>query len=487
MAVTHRRPPRQNVILDWFTVSYRHVVLGGVLLVAAALGAGWYFLVYAPGKPRQEAQEAIARADQRLSDAMGYPATARLDEVRESARSALNEGRDAFTRRQYDDARVAAMRAENFAQKAIDMARGEGTAAKEVRIYKMEGDVRVKRADEFNWEPADRKMTLRVGDQVKTAGSGSAQLIYFDGTITTIHPGSLLEIKEIHEDPATKVRHVSEKLNWGEILASTQTKNVEGSFHEVATENVSARSGEAGEFRVAADKATSASSVDVYDGRVQVASSSRKESVTSGERIRTDGRGELQAKEVLPGAPRLIAPSDQKVFVHDDPASANTTLTWEKVPGASGYHLVISNRYLFTSPLYEADRRDVSVVIDGIRPGEYFWKVAALSTAGVRGPYSDVRRFRVSAQRIRDREDVTAPTLEITEKVQTGPMLILNGRTEPGALLWVDNEKVDVDDDGSFYAVIRLRKEGVNDVVIAAQDPAGNVRKLTERAYVESY
>jgi hypothetical protein len=31
------------------------------------------------------------------------------------------------------------------------------------------------------------------------------QLVYFDGAITTIHPGSLLEIKAIHEDPATKV------------------------------------------------------------------------------------------------------------------------------------------------------------------------------------------------------------------------------------------------------------------------------------------
>ena len=56
-------------------------------------------------------------------------------------------------------------------------------------------------------------------------------------------------------------------------------------------------------------------------------------------------------------------------------------------------------------------------------------------------------------------------------------MLILNGRTEPGALLWVDNEKVDVTDDGTFYAVIRLRKEGVNEVLLQAQDASGNVRE----------
>jgi hypothetical protein len=93
----------------------------------------------------------------------------------------------------------------------------------------------------------------------------------------------------------------------------------------------------------------------------------------------------------------------------------------------------------------------------------------------------------VTSQRIRDRGDKEPPAIEITERVQTGAMLILNGRTEPGALLWVDNEKVEVADDGTFYSVIRLKKEGVNEVIVSAQDAAGNVRKVTQKAYVESY
>ncbi len=480
-------PQKPRVLLDWFTVSYRSVVTGVVVLVAALLAGGWYWLSYAPSKPRQEAQEAISRAVDRMAEAAGYPATLHLDEVRGSARSALAEGRDAFQRRQYDDARVAAIRSENFSQKAIDMARGEGAASKEVRIYRMEGDVRVKRAGEFNWESADRKLLLRVGDQVKTAGSGTVQLIYFDGTITTINPGSLLEIREIHEDPATKVRRVSEKLTWGEVLASTQKTNVDGSFHEVATDKVSARSEAAGEFRVSSNKESQAAAVDVFRGRVQIASGGRVERLDSGERIRADASGQLQAKETLPAVPRLIAPADQKIFVHEDPAQASTTLAWDKAVGASHYHLVISDRMLFTVPLYDADREETTVQIDGLRPGEYYWKVASVFPAGVRGPYSEPWRFRVTAQNLHDREDTTPPILEVTESVQSGPMLILNGRTESGAHLWVDNEKVDVTDDGTFYAVIRLRKEGVNDVSLLAQDASGNTRKLTHRAYVDPY
>jgi hypothetical protein len=481
------QPQKPRVLLDWFTVSYRSVAAVVLLVVALLAAGGWYVFLYAPSKPRQEAQEAISRAQDRFREAAGYPATVHLDEVRGSARSALAEGRDAFQRRQYDDARIAAMRSENFSQKAIDIARGEGTASKEVRIYHMEGDVRVKRAGEFNWESADRKMLLRIGDQVKTAGSGSVQLIYFDGTLTTINPGSLLEIRELHEDPATKVRRVTEKLNWGEVLASTQKTNVEGSFHEVATEKVSARSEVAGEFRVASDKESQASAIDVFRGRVQIASGGRVERVDSGERIRADGSGALQAKEVLPGVPRLLAPADQKIFVHEDPAKASTTLAWEKTPGVARYHLVISDRILFTVPLYDADRAETTVQIDGLLPGEYYWKVASVLPAGVRGPYSEPWRFRVTSQSLHDREDSTPPNLEITESVQSGPMLILNGRTEAGAHLWVDNEKVDVTDDGTFYAVIRLRKEGVNDVSLLAQDASGNSRKLTHRAYVDPY
>lgn len=484
MQATTQKP---RVLLDWFSITYRSVVAGVLLLVAALATAGWYWFVYAPSKPREEAQEAIARADDRLREASKYPAAEQLDEIRGTARAALTEGRDAFQRRQYDDARIAAIRSENFSQKAIDLARGQGSDSKEVRVSHMEGDVRVKRAGEFNWETADRKMLLHVGDQLKTAGSGSVQLIYFDGTETTINPGSLLEIREIREDPATKIRRVTEKLNWGEVLASTQKRNVDGSFHEVATEKVSARSDEAGEFRVSSDKESKASSVDVFNGRLQIASGGQTERLESGERIRADAGGRLQAKESLPGVPRLVAPADQKIFVHEDPSKAATTLGWERVPGAAHYHLAISDRLLFTSPLYDADREETSVQIDGIRPGEYYWRVAAVSSAGIRGPFSEPWRFRVTSHSLHDKEDTTPPILEITENVQSGPMLILNGRTEPGALLWVDNEKVDVTDDGTFYAVIRLRKEGVNDVSLLAQDASGNVRKLTHRAYVDSY
>jgi hypothetical protein len=484
MTASSQKP---RVLLDWFTVSYRSVAAVVVLVLALLAAAGWYVFVYAPSKPRQEAQEAISRAEDRLLEAARYPSAEQLDEIRGSARAALTEGRDAFQRRQYDDAKIAAIRSENFSQKAIDLGRGEGSAMREVRISHMEGDVRVKRAGEFDWETADRKMLLHVGDQLKTAGSGSVQLVYFDGTVTTINPGSLLEIREIREDPTTKVRRVSEKLNWGEVLASTQKRNVDGSFHEVATEKVTARSDDVGEFRVSSDKESKASAVDVFNGRLQIASGGRVERLTR-ESIRADAGAGFRPKKSCRGCPASSAPADQKDLRPRGPHESFDHARLGADAGAARYHLMISDRLLFTSPrVYDADRPETSVQLDGIQPGEYYWKVAAVSSAGIRGSYSEPWRFRVTSHSLHDKEDTTPPALEITENVQSGPMLILNGRTEPGALLWVDNEKVDVTDDGTFYAVIRLRKEGVNDVSLLAQDASGNVKKLTHRAYVDPY
>ena len=119
--------------------------------------------------------------------------------------------------------------------------------------------------------------------------------------------------------------------------------------------------------------------------------------------------------------------------------------------------------------------------------GSYYWKVAAVTTAGKKGPFSRHRRFRVSSEKIKDRTDAEPPVLEITEFVPVGQMVIVNGRTEPGATLWADNEKIEVSDDGIFYAVLRLRKEGVNKLRFVAQDTAGNEAEIVKSTYVELY
>ena len=102
--------------------------------------------------------------------------------------------------------------------KVLDIVRGS-TGTTLVRFLRIEGDVKVKQAGEFSWESANPKMLLRVGDQVKTSSTASAQLLYFDGSKTTIQPGSLLEIRDLYEDAETLAGDVFKLFYYGALSA----------------------------------------------------------------------------------------------------------------------------------------------------------------------------------------------------------------------------------------------------------------------------
>lgn len=471
--------------LEWFSITYRTVILyGGTIVLAAAGGLGYWFWTQRIA-PRQAAASSIQQAENNYKDATPYADALLVRQTLERASLSLGEARDAFNSSNYDDARFAALHSSDLSLQALEAARGNETSTKMVRFYRLEGDVRVKHSGEFSWTAATPKSVLNIGDQVKTSSSGSAQLIYFDGTVTTILPASLLEIRDLYEDPVTRVRRVKEKLNFGEVNASTPDRNVRGSYHEVSTDKLTARSEQAGEFRVAFDQKLKTTVVDTFKGQIEVSSAGRRESLLAGERIRARADGGLVDKQALPMAPRLLAPADQRVFIFDEP-QGKVSLTWEPVPGAGKYRLLISDKALFTEPLYDAEREGDTAVLE-VGQGTYHWKAAAINASGVRGPFSQPQGFRVSNQRIKDRGDTVPPALTVTDFVTIGMMVIVNGQSEPGATLWIDNEKIDVYDDGRFYAVVRLRKEGLNEVQLRAQDTAGNETRVSRQAHVETF
>ncbi|MDH3785277.1 MAG: FecR family protein, partial [Acidobacteriota bacterium] len=261
------RGGRSPLVLDWFNITYRSVagVLVGVVLLVAAAGGGWYYVkIY---QPRAAASGAIDTAQRKLAEASRVAdEAAPSHELLENANVSLREAEERYRSFSYEDARVAAMQSEQFSLKILRLAQGSDSGSHLVHFFRLEGDVRVKRSGEFAWETADSKMELKIGDQIKTASSASAQLLYFDGTVTTIQSGSLMEIRELFEDPVTKVRRVREKLNRGELVASTQNRNVDGSYHEVATEQVAARTEDEGQFSVTYNDQSKKASFSVFDG-----------------------------------------------------------------------------------------------------------------------------------------------------------------------------------------------------------------------------
>lgn len=475
-----------SIQVDWINITYRSVysTIAVVLVVVGCLAGGIYYKsVY---MPKQAATEALTEASAAYRQASTYKGNQALVETVYRAGDALEDAQVDFDRRQYTDAQFAALHSLDLSRKAIKLGGGVASDVPDARFNKLEGDVRVKKAGEFSWESAVPKMTLNIGDQVKTSSSASAEVIYFDGTRTRIEPGSLMEIRELFQDPVTRVRRVKERLSFGEVNASVQGGNVAGSYHEVQTDKVNARAEDDSELRIAYDNKKKTTQVDVFSGKALVSSGSRQESLEGGERIRADRNGKLGSREALPGVPRLRSPADQKVYVFSDPSKAEISLSWEALKGVSKYHLMIAEKPLFATTLFSGNRSEASANLGALDEGSYYWKVAAVKD-GVLGPYSDVRTFRISNQKIKDREDSEPPALEVNDFVSIGGMVIINGRSEPGATLWIDNEKIDVYDDGSFNAVIRMQQEGVNEIVFVAQDNAGNETRKVKSTYVDQF
>ena len=478
---------KSQVLLDWTTVSYKSIMRGVVYLVLlVGLGGLFYYLrASLRSTPEELALQEIGRAERMQREAQGAATSdPRSQRVVESVGQLITEARASFDRREFTEARAEAQQAQSFAQKVMQGSPDDTFTAK---IYKYEGDVKVKRARQFVWDDANGNASLRVGDQIKTSSNGSAQIVYFDGTITTLKPGSLLEIRELYEDPSTKVRKIREKLNWGGVSATTAEANVAGSFHEVATETATARTVTKARFEVAYDVTTQSSRAEVQSGSAEVQASGKTLTLKPLERMEVAPDKEPNRVVVLP-APVLFDPADQRVFLVDDSSAATTPLRWARVDGAAHYRLQMARTTLFGELLLDkADIRSSTVQIPGLPEGSYYWRVSDSDGKGVESAFSETRKFVVASSRNRKSEDREPPPLEVKDFLPSGHLVIINGRTEPGALLTIDGQAIDVYDDGAFTAVVRMKREGRNEIEIIAQDTAGNETRLKKSVFVESF
>jgi hypothetical protein len=454
-----------------------------VLLVALG-GLFFYLKASLRMSPEDIATREIERAAKLHQDAsLAAGEDAGLRRTVERSAKLLASAREARGRGEYVGARAAAEQSIALSRKILDGSAGDAFAA---NIFKYEGDVKVKRARQFLWNSINGNTALSVGDQIKTASNGSAQILYFDGTITTVKPGSLVEIRELFEDPKTKVRKIREKVNWGGVSAATSGANVSGSFHEVATETATARAHQKAEFDVAFDAETKRTETEVHGGKAEVRAGGRTVTLNPLERLEVTKDHVVTRK--LPAAPRLVNPADSNVYLLKGPDAPVASLRWTKVESARRYRLQISRTPLFGDRLLDkGDIRSTRVDIPGLQKGTYYWRVAAVKKKGLESPFSESRKFRVEGTRERLSSDREPPALTLDDFLPSGHLVIINGTTEPGTTLTIGGQQIDVYDDGAFTAVIRMKKEGRNDLDIVAHDTAGNETRLRRSVFVESY
>ena len=205
------------------------------------------------------------------------------------------------------------------------------------------------------------------------------------------------------------------------------------------------------------------------------------------ERVEATREAVLSRQRVFP-PPSLLDPVDQRVFLAEGASGPDTCLRWARVNGAVRYRLQIARSTLFGDLLLDrADLHSSCVQLPGLPEGGYYWRVSALDGGDVESPFSETRKFRVAGAREGRIDDREPPNLQLLDFLPSGHLVIISGRTEPGAVLSVGGQAIDVYEDGAFTAVVRLKREGRNDLEIVAQDRSGNETRLRRAVFVESF
>jgi len=378
----------------------------------------------------------------------------------------------------FDEAFRLAVESESYARRVLG-----GWGADEngdASFIFVEGDVALQRAGRSNFETARQRQPLFDGDFIRTGPTGSAEVMFSDGTLFTIRPGSLFEVRRpsASDVSGSEVKMVSGAVN---VYTSTSPSTIST---DDATASVDRNS------RVSLDVAAGEKTeVTAYRGKATVSTGLGTVVLQDRQRVVAAARtGVLSPRVVLPEPPRPEAPDDNRTF--DNASAGEVELKWSRVPDAARYRIQISRSRLFVPDANEVDldnRTGLSAQIKVSREGSYFWRLAAIDRAGYYSDWSAVRRFRMVAEPIRAGSgDTTPPDLSVLPPQQMGNIFLIFGKTEPGAIVTVNAEPADVGADGSFKKTITIERDGYAMLVIKAVDSSGNETIRRMRVFVET-
>jgi hypothetical protein len=347
------------------------------------------------------------------------------------------------------------------------------------RFTTIEGSVQVKRAGRLEWVDATTAMVLRQNDLIRTGPGGAAEIKFADGSIFSVRPDSLITLAESSQNPLSREQRINLSIESGEANFQTPSRGIPGSTTiTTPTVRTTAERDTAGNIQVASGGATD---FRIFRGAGAVETrSGQKIPLASNEGVTVDQKGTASAKVSLPVVPQLTGPTDRSEILFPDVRQGLTMLTWTGVPGADAYRVMLDYSPAFARPLY--DRRGLrgsQMELRGLDAGGYFWKVSAIDAAGVEGGFSELWRFTIG----QTAAAASPPPLAVETLEIKGNVLHVRGRTEPGATLTVNGERLDLDSSGAFDEFLTF-EGGATAILVRSTSARGGTAELRRRAVV---
>lgn len=363
--------------------------------------------------------------------------------------------------------------ATDFAGKALEISLAQRDRAAEAMITDAQGSVEGRAPDQAGWSPRAAQEVLVEAERLRTLSASTAQVTFRDLSRLRLNPNSNAIIQRMRSDPLTGAETTKVSLVDGDFYALLNQLGNRAAFEvEVPGVETETRSSdfwvkhEGGESRFAN-----------YDApALEIKRGDETIRVGENEGAVVPATGAAQQAEVL-GRVELGAPFDGAQIY--DPAVA---LGWETAPGAEGYWLEVAADADFNSmQASEWGVRGTSMTVEGLAPGDHYWRVSSLDRLGLPGVRSLSRRFRLI-------DDRTPPFVTLGEpqeaEIVTAATVDVTGESEPGTRLTVNGAYVPVGDTGDFGTVMKA-SPGANTITVVAIDPAGNRTERT-RGFVFS-
>jgi hypothetical protein len=338
---------------------------------------------------------------------------------------------------------------------------------KQARFVNLDGKVQVKKVNSVQWANADYQLTLDKGDLIQTGPEGVARLQFADGTTYTVKGDTLVTVEEnlIEQDRASRV---GVHIQAGQVDLATPTWNVVGSQADISFENAVASLRENSRAEVKSDPKTQQQQMTVNEGSAEMKRGSEKVEVAQWERVTFPTNGAITKEQVL-APPDLVSPLNLQPLIVADTKREPVHFEWKPVATAKAYLLQISKSTLFNKVLFEKRTADTSLDIAGLEPGDYYWKVRAVDNKDAMSDLSDPYKFTLVVQG--KEQDML---LEVDGTELHGNLVEVSGRTEPGATLIINGEKVaDVRSDGTFHYFTPPMSKGSQTIVITGQNRRG--------------
>jgi len=192
--------------------------------------------------------------------------------------------------------------------------------------------------------------------------------------------------------------------------------------------------------------------------------------------------GLVRGKVIAP--PSLIAPQNMELKMAKDPKSTVMDFAWSQVPGAVAYHLQVSPSVMLSN--FVVDKKlggRTSTQVSGLDEGTYYWIVSSIDAKGVESQPSVPNRLNL----VQEVGSGNQAYLEVTKIIQHGRVVEVQGKTEPGSTVIINNEQVfSIAPDGTFrHFTSPLSKAGSNQITITAQDRKGDTNTIRKSVVIE--